>query len=66
MIKVVASRTHVHAFIWKCDLIDTRTKEIMAAASGSQRTLDGRVLNQANARHHADLQLGSLDLVAPT
>ena len=47
MVMIVVSRTHVHTFIWKCDLFDTRTKEIMAAASGSQRTLDGRVLNQA-------------------
>ena len=30
---------HIHVFIWKHDLIDTTTKEIMAAASGLQRTL---------------------------
>ena len=45
----------------------------MAAASGSQRTLDGRLLDQAmqeyglfqvsNARHRADLKLGPLDFV---
>ena len=69
-IKVVKVVTR-HAFIWKCDLIDITT---MAVASGSQRTLDGRLLNQAkakpckkyglfqvsNAHHRADLKLGPL------
>ena len=40
VVKVVAR----HAFIWMCDLIDITT---IAAASGSQRTLDDRLLNQA-------------------
>ena len=40
VVKVIAR----HTFIWKCDLIDIIT---MVAASGSQRTLDGRLLDQA-------------------
>lgn len=55
----IASRTHVHihAFIWKCDLIDTTTKEVMAAASGSQTTLDGRVAKRARMSYTREYKL---------
>ena len=59
VVKVEASHTHVHAFI------DTRTKRNQTAAIGSQRTLDGCVLNQAKQLRMSNsiIQAGSCESV---
>ena len=55
VVKVEASHTHVHAFI------DTRTKRNQTAAIGSQRTLDGCVLNLRMS--NSIIQAGSCESV---
>ena len=59
VVKVEASHTHVHAFI------DTRTKRNQTAAIGSQRTLDGCMLNQAKRLRMSNsiIQAGSCESV---